>query len=229
MYDPRECMTPGNVWPPPGNVWPPGMYDPRECMTPGNGASLSVCQSFFSVQWHSSSHKFDVPSLYIGHTANQFVDSLFLEKDAQCTEKITHIIVPCIYTMHALQAAKYRIVLLQPRWRSLETPGTSSRAFPNSLNFVTSINKRQTKNLFVKCTCTCRKYAGTMWLFCFNSSGSRLTLIDFFTVHTRSAKWPDFREAINLSRDIDGPWQHIPDLFWLTKVGFWHTPRSTFF
>ena len=68
-----------------------------------------------------------------------------------------------------------KIVLLQPRWSSLVTPGTSSRAFPNSLNFVTSINKNHTKNSFVKRTC--RKYAGTRWLLCFNSSGSRLTLI----------------------------------------------------
>ena len=97
-----------------------------------------------------------------------------------------HIIAPCIpCTQLKLSEMQNKIVLLQPRWSSLETPGTSSRAFPNSLNFVTSINKSQTKNSFVKRTC--HKYAGTRWLLCFNSSGSRLTLIGSISSKNRDA------------------------------------------
>ena len=71
-------------------LWPPGMV--RHCQYVSH---FSVCNDTHL------SHKFDAPSLYIWHTANQFVDSPFLEKDAQCTEEMTHIIAPCIYTMHA--------------------------------------------------------------------------------------------------------------------------------
>ena len=123
-------------------------------MTPGNGASFSVCQSFFSVQWHSLSHKFwrtiavtsdTLPTNLLTHHFLKIKKMHNVRKKLRTLSRLVHF-----HTMHACSKMQNKIVLLQPRWSSLETPGTSSRAFPNSLNFVTSINKSQTKNLFVK-------------------------------------------------------------------------------
>ena len=160
------------------NWWPPGMV--RHCQYVSN---FSVCNDTHL------SHKFDEQLLYTSDTLpTNLLTQYFLKRMHNVRKEwrtLSRLVSPCT------QAAKCRTKSYwrQPRWSSLETPGISRCAFPNSLNFVRSNKEERARlvatlcekclcNVFFRCVMSKQLTLGhETWLVSWNLCGAGLPTV----------------------------------------------------